>query len=217
MHLASKDYIKERHIYFVNFEPIESGEFGAHHLAVVLRINKDKKAALVIPLTSAEGSRFGVDKSNKLDLGKIASLPKRLNSRSTYAVLDHARSVSFERFAPIKEGPAELDEDNFRVLMNEYLGMLLLVLNQEEQGSFLFENYERLTLKAIVNKAFKIDKLTKQDGDRKEIRRLQEEMQALYSRTIDLSKAVDLEPSVAAIVLQTIEGIELEDDQERAN
>ena len=58
--------IKLKHIYYVDYEPTQKGEFGKKHLAVVLKKNHDKITFVTIPLTSKDNG-VGI---NKISLGK---------------------------------------------------------------------------------------------------------------------------------------------------
>ncbi|MFL0198761.1 type II toxin-antitoxin system PemK/MazF family toxin [Clostridium sp. WILCCON 0269] len=89
--------IKERYLYYVNFDPVKKCEFDGNHLTVVLKKNNDKKTAIVVPLTSKEN---GVGK-NKLLIPTIEDLPERLKGDKSFAVYDQVRSMNFSRFQPI--------------------------------------------------------------------------------------------------------------------
>lgn len=216
--MASKIYIKERYIYYVEFSPIKSGEFGSPHLAIVLRLNKDKKAALVVPLTSAEDSQPDSDKSNKINLGKLQCLPERLHKKNTYAVLDHARSVSFDRFSPIREGEVELDDDSFKLIVSEYLSMLLLIFNQTDQKDFLFENYENLAIKDLLNKAYSIKKMrSSQSINTEAIEFIKKEILSVANKTIDISKCKNVPSEIIDIINEVLVAVNVDDDQEQTN
>ena len=91
--------IKVGHIYYVNFEPTEPGEFGKKHLAVVIKKNHDKITFVVIPMTSKEK---GID-INKISLGKLDCLPTNLQNKDSYAVIDQIRTVNSNRFYELKD------------------------------------------------------------------------------------------------------------------
>ena len=91
--------IKEKYVYYVDFNPVRACEFNNNHLAVVLKKNNDKKTAIVMPLTSREN---GVG-TNKMLLPTINDLPARLKGDDSYAVYDQVRSVNYNRFQPVFE------------------------------------------------------------------------------------------------------------------
>jgi len=80
-------------MYYVNFEPIRFGEFGKHHLAIVLNKSNDNITFIVVPLTSkAEGN------NGKIQIDVKEQLPSHLRNKETYAVYDQIRTVSASRF-----------------------------------------------------------------------------------------------------------------------
>lgn len=91
--------VKVGHIYYVDFDPTKTGEFGKKHLAVVLKKNNDKITFVVIPMTSKE-SGLGI---NKVSLGKLTCLPSNLQSADSYAVVDQLRTVNSDRFYELKD------------------------------------------------------------------------------------------------------------------
>lgn len=99
--MKAKD-IKEGHIYYVNFNPTRTGEFDSNHLALVLKKNINKITFIVIPLTSDDkGSGKNGEQVNKIDLGVISTLPKRLQGNASYAVYDQIRTVHSSRFSEV--------------------------------------------------------------------------------------------------------------------
>ena len=66
---------------------------------MVLKLNKDKRTAVVLPLTSLVSGVGG----NKISLGFIASLPVNLRAAETFAVLDQIRTVDYTRFKRLDE------------------------------------------------------------------------------------------------------------------
>ena len=91
--------IKPKQIYYVNFAPVVGNEFNGNHLALVLKLNKDKRTAVVLPLTSSPQGVGG----NKVSLGCILSLPANLRETETFAILDQIRTVDFKRFRQANE------------------------------------------------------------------------------------------------------------------
>lgn len=97
--------IKIGHIYFVDFDPVEKGEFNGPHLAIVLKKNADKITFITIPLTSKEK---GLD-VNKISLGKLDCLPENLREKESFAVIDQIRTVSANRFSELHENSQTKD------------------------------------------------------------------------------------------------------------
>ncbi len=89
--------IKVGHIYFVDYDPVELGEFGKKHLGIVLKKNANSITFVTVPLTSNKDGA-GV---NKLPLGKLSCLPLSLQNKESYAVIDQLRTASCTRFSPI--------------------------------------------------------------------------------------------------------------------
>lgn len=139
--------IKIKHIYYVDYEPTQKGEFGKKHLAVVLKKNHDRITFVTIPLTSKENG-LGI---NKICLGKLSNLPKNLKDKETYAVLDQIRTVSSSRFYKLKEDgnfiEVELPDDKFTMLVEYILKDLSFDLDESEKVII----YRKLYKDSIVN------------------------------------------------------------------
>lgn len=139
--------IKIKHIYYVDYEPTQKGEFGKKHLAVVLKKNHDRITFVTIPLTSKENG-LGI---NKICLGKLSNLPKNLKDKETYAVLDQIRTVSSSRFYKLKEDgnfiEVELPDDKFTMLVEYILKDLSFDLNENEKVII----YRKLYKDSVVN------------------------------------------------------------------
>lgn len=82
--------IQSQHLYWVNFNPIRSGEFPDHHLSIVLGINADGRTCRVIPLTR-NSSGLG---RNKICLNRLHTF-----TDISYAVIDQVRTVAFTRMS----------------------------------------------------------------------------------------------------------------------
>ena len=80
--------IRVGHIYYVDYEPVRSGEFNRLHLSVVLKRNNDKNTFIVMPLTSSANG----DGANKVNIGKVSGLPPSLNQKISYAVFNQVRT-----------------------------------------------------------------------------------------------------------------------------
>lgn len=94
--MNAKD-IKIGNIYYVNFEPSRPGEFGKKHLGIVLKKNNNKITFVVVPMTSDS------DGHNKVNLGVLECLPKNLQKKESYVVIDQIRTVNASRFMPLIE------------------------------------------------------------------------------------------------------------------
>lgn len=140
--------IKIKHIYYVDFEPTQKGEFGKKHLGVVLKKNHDKITFITIPLTSKEN---GLD-INKISLGKINNLPENLRDKETFAVLDQVRTVSSSRFYKLKDNgtyvEVELSDEKFLLLFEHIFKDLSFNLEEKEKRNIYWKLYKD----SIVNK-----------------------------------------------------------------
>lgn len=98
--------IKVGNIYFVNLEPVQQYEFGGNHLGIVLRKGTDRRTVTIVSLTS---NSSGVGE-NKLNIGVVSSLPRRLvqdrhgRLLDSYVVLDQVRTVVANRVQNILDG-----------------------------------------------------------------------------------------------------------------
>ena len=119
--------IKIKHIYYVDYEPTQKGEFGKKHLAVVLKKNHDKITFVTIPLTSKENG-VGV---NKISLGRLENLPENLREKETFAVCDQVRTVSSTRFYKLKDNGIYIDvripDEKFTLLFESIVIIALVV------------------------------------------------------------------------------------------
>lgn len=140
--------IKLKHIYYVDYETTQKGEFGKKHLAVVLKKNHDKITFVTIPLTSKENG-IGV---NKISLGKLENLPDNLRDKETYAVCDQIRTVSSNRFYKLKENgiyiEVKVPDDKFALLFESIVKDLTFNLEADEKAAI----YKRLYKDIVVNK-----------------------------------------------------------------
>lgn len=146
--------IKTKRIYIVNFDPVHRPEFDSEHLALVLKKNNDKKTCIVMPLTSASNGNG----ANKLNVGKISSLPSNLKINDSYAVYDQVRTVNVSRFKPLKEGQAYVDaliDDNlFFELLDLCSTELTHVLSLDEKITFHKKQYEKSCIAKMVSLAY---------------------------------------------------------------
>ena len=140
--------IKIKHIYYVDYEPTQKGEFGKKHLAVVLKKNHDKITFVTIPLTSKENG-VGV---NKISLGRLENLPENLREKETFAVCDQVRTVSSNRFYKLKDNGMYIDvrisDEKFALLFESIVKDLAFSLESNEKAAI----YKRLYKDIVVNK-----------------------------------------------------------------
>lgn len=140
--------IKIKHIYYVDYEPAQKGEFGKKHLAVVLKKNHDKITFVTIPLTSKENG-VGV---NKISLGRLENLPENLREKETFAVCDQVRTVSSNRFYKLKDNGMYIDvrisDEKFALLFESIVKDLAFSLEPNEKATI----YKRLYKDMVVNK-----------------------------------------------------------------
>ncbi len=140
--------IKLKHIYYVDYEPIQKGEFGKKHLAVVLKKNHDKITFVTIPLTSKDNG-VGI---NKISLGKLEDLPSNLREKETNAVCDQIRTVSSNRFYKLKDNGIYIDvklpDDKFTYLFESIMRDLTFNLEVDEKATI----YKKLYKDTVVNK-----------------------------------------------------------------
>lgn len=124
--------IQVGHIYYVDFEPTEPGEFDKKHLAVVIKKNHDKITFVVIPMTSKDNG-VGI---NKVPLGILDCLPQNLQNKDSYAVIDQIRTVNSKRFFELKDGGNTVDaimpKEKMHVLYKAIIKDLLHDVPDEE-------------------------------------------------------------------------------------
>ncbi len=157
--------IKEKHVYYVDFNPVKKCEFNDNHLAVVLKKNNDKKTAIVMPLTSRPN---GVG-TNKMLLPTINDLPARLKGDDSYAVYDQVRSVNYSRFQPVFENTTgmvivdvKLDDDVFLSIIEKGVSELEKKLSLEEKLELYSRKLHNSVNEKIVNLAYEIKKTDKE-------------------------------------------------------
>lgn len=154
--------VKEKHLYYVDFDTVRQCEFDKTHLAVVLKKNKDKKTAIVMPLTSQSGG----SNSNTVLLPEICSLPQRLKGNKSYAVYDKIRSVNFSRFGPVYDGAdvveVKIEDETFKTLIKIGVNELEEELQLEDKIEIYQEKLNQLVNEKIINLAYSIKKHSQQ-------------------------------------------------------
>jgi len=143
-----RNNIEPKHIYYVTFDPVKGNEFSGKHLALVLKLNKDNRTAVVLPLTSSPQGVGG----NKKSLDYILSLPSNLRETETYAILDQIRTVDFKRFTQAK------DKGKFitPIVENKLFKKIWIIILEEGLYNVPEDDkihiYEKLYSKALVTK-----------------------------------------------------------------
>lgn len=154
--------IKVKRIYVVNFDPVKKPEFDSEHLALVLKKNNDKKTCIVMPLTS-ESNGVG---ANKINIGKISTLPSNLRNVDSYAVYNQIRTVNISRFKPLKDGQdyidAVIDDNLFFKLLDLGIHELLHGLNLDEKIEFHKKQYEKSYVSKMIDLSYYVLRLQKQ-------------------------------------------------------
>lgn len=148
-----------QHVYYVDFDPVKACEFDGKHLAVVLKKNKDKKTALVVPLTRSSNG----DGDNKTNIGKISSLPTNLRGNDSYLVFNQVRTVNFNRFIALRQGPNAINCSIDDGLFNEILALcsneISSIMPIEDRMDYHYTMYVKSVVEQIVNTAYTIKKL----------------------------------------------------------
>jgi uncharacterized protein YifN (PemK superfamily) len=153
--------IKIGHVYYVDYEPVNSGEFNSKHLSVVLKRNNDKYTFIVMPLTSSANG----DGVNKIKIGKIPGLPPNLLKKDSYAVFDQVRTVSSSRFYPVKSGngvaEVSLDIEVWLNLFGLAIQDMIYNVGQDDKISLLKSVYDQERLKKAKDLAYQAIRLRK--------------------------------------------------------
>lgn len=199
--------IKERYIYYVQFNPIKGNEFNKNHLSVVLKKNNDRRTAIVMPLTSNESGQG----KNKILIDEILLLPERLKGDRSYAVYDQVRTVDFRRFEPIFKElggneivEVKIEDDVFKLLVElgtrEFEKQLVL----DEKMSIYKKKFNEIVNEKIVNLAYEIKR---NQGNDKEIKRIENEIKEILYNSIEYTfSEADKENGIENII-NTILGI----------
>lgn len=152
--------IKEKKVYYVDYEPSVGNEFGRHHMSLVLKKNQVDKSLIVVPLTGRE-DKITPDKTIKIE---IKGLPERLQKKESYAVINKIRTVDFSRFEPILDGKiieVEINDSEFIKLISYITDELEGSLSLEQKKEMYTEKIDRAINKEIKNLAYRYKKLQK--------------------------------------------------------
>ena len=151
--------IKEKHIYKVIFNPTRQCEFDGEHLAIVVKKNSDNKTAIVIPMTSKSKGE-GI---NKVNVGKITTLPDSLNKTDSFVVYDQVRTVNSSRFIFLKQDgnkvQCPVDEDLYSYVVSLCTDELISVLSNEEIMEIHQRKYVEFKTKVIIDSTYELKRL----------------------------------------------------------
>lgn len=195
--------VKTKRIYSVNFNPVNRCEFDSEHLALVLKKNNDKKTCIVMPLTSSPNG-IGV---NKVNIGKISTLPSNLRTVDSYAVYDQIRTVNVDRFKPLKEGQAYVDalinDELFLKLLDLGTKEMLYTLNLDERIKFHKNQCDNAYVSKMISLAYTALRL------KREIDNLQLEQESYNSTEINglNDELVSIKNQIIGIINMDIEYI----------
>lgn len=185
--------IKPRHLYFVQFNTVKLCEFDREHLALVLKKNSDKKTCIVMPLTTEDNG----DGDNKINIGKISTLPSNLRTEDSYAVYNQVRTVNVERFRPLKEGnkfvESYIDDSLFCKLLDLGTNELLYDLDFDEKINLHKQQYENACIAKMINLAYtlqkvarRLNKLIETDPESEEINSIKLKMRSIEIEILDI-------------------------------
>ena len=148
--------IKEKHVYYVDFNPFQGNEFGLNHMAVVLRKNKNDKTLMVMPLTSKKD-----DKGKTIQI-EVLGLTESLKENESHAVFNKVRVVTHARFSHVMDNgsPATVKVSN-----ETFEQLIDLAIEEMEYNVSLEHKIETYKLKLdkcindkIINLAYSIKK-----------------------------------------------------------
>lgn len=153
--------VKAKRIYVIQFNTVRPNEFDSEHLGLVLKKNNDGKTCIVMPLTSESNG----DGKNKINIGKIPTLPSNLKVTDSYAVYNQVRTVNVERFKPLRDNNAYvdsyIDDGLFFKLLDLGTSELLYELNFDERISFHKLQYEKAYIAKMIDLTYTIIRLRK--------------------------------------------------------
>jgi uncharacterized protein YifN (PemK superfamily) len=192
--------IKERYLYYVNFNDVRDFEFKDNHLSVVLKKNMDSRSVIVMPLTT---SSRGLGET-KILLPTINTLPERLKNSKSYAVYDQIRTVNSSRLQPIFERrenniivEVKLDDEVFIDLIHNGIDQLEKDLKLDEK-IFLYKNrLNKVSTEKIINLAYKIKKETNSE----EIQRIGTQIKGILYNSVEYTlENIDTENGIDKIL-----------------
>lgn len=156
--------IKEKRVYYVDYEPSVGNEFGKHHLSLVLKKNREDKTLIVVPLTGKKDNRTP-EKTIKI---KVEGLPERLKHKESYAVINKVRTLDYSMFEHILDGKiieVEVSDVEFTNLISHITDELEESLDLETKKKMYAEKIDRAINKEIKNLVYEYKRL-KENRDR---------------------------------------------------
>lgn len=150
--------IKEKRVYYVDYEPSVGNEFGKHHLSLVLKKNREDKTLIVVPLTGKKDNRTP-EKTIKI---KVEGLPERLKQKESYAVINKVRTLDYSRFEHILDGKiieVEASDVEFTNLISHITDELEESLDLETKKKMYAEKIDRAINKEIKNLVYEYKRL----------------------------------------------------------
>lgn len=155
--------IKEKHIYYVDFNPTRTCEFDRKHLAIVLKKNKDNNSIIVVPITTSPHGK------EKINLGKISNLPSNLRNSDSFLVYNQVRTVNCSRFSEPLDNKKPISvpvTDSFFINVLSYcLADLLTQVSLADKVEYYKNSSDKLRTEQIVNLAYSIKKLKADSSD----------------------------------------------------
>lgn len=150
--------IKEKRVYYVDYEPSVGNEFGKHHLSLVLKKNREDKTLIVVLLTGKKDNRTP-EKTIKI---KVEDLPERLKQKESYAVINKVRTLDYSRFEHILDGKfieVEVSDAEFTNLISHITDELEESLDLETKKKIYAEKIDRAINKEIKNLVYEYKRL----------------------------------------------------------
>lgn len=194
--------VRERHIYSVDFDPVNKSEFDRRHLAVVLKKNNDKRTVLVAPLTTSSNGE-GYTKKN---IGKIASLPRNLKSADSYIVYNQTRTVNIDRFMQLKEDgkkiQCKIDTDIFANILVSCSEEILKEIDAKNRLNYHKSQYINYAVTEAVNIAYDI-KRSLESKNIGNIKQMQSKIKGILDLKFDYTnyiKSKDIENGIKEII-----------------
>lgn len=194
--------VHERHIYSVDFDPVNKSEFDRRHLAVVLKKNNDKRTVLVAPLTTSSNGE-GYTKKN---IGKVASLPRNLKSADSYIVYNQTRTVNIDRFMQLKEDgkkiQCKIDTDIFADILVSCSEEILKEIDAKNRLNYHKSQYINYAVTEAVNIAYDI-KRSLESKNIANIKQMQSKIKGILDLKIDYTsyiKSKDIENGIKEII-----------------
>lgn len=160
--------IKEKKVYYVDYEPSVGNEFGKHHMSFVLRKNRIDKSLIVVPLTGRR-DRITPDKTIKI---QITGLPERLKQKESYVVINKIRTVDFSRFEPMLDKniiEVGISDSEFMKLISFITDELEGSLNLDQKKNIYAEKINRAINLEIKNWAYRYKNLSENNLDKSSI------------------------------------------------